>query len=186
MAWTADPLAVLSTFAAAVVAIVLVVALVRAQGLLTFAKMAPHDFAATIAMGSLLATIATGAVPVARGVAALVGVLATQRTIQWWRRHGGAGVVDNTPLLLMADGVVLEENLRRARMAPGDLRAKLREHNVHDVEQVFAVVLETTGDVSVLHGDPATDRLDPSLLEGVRGTPAPQDAPPTWADGATP
>ncbi len=33
-------------------------------------------------------------------------------------------------------------------------------------DQVVAVVLETTGDISVLHGD---DPLDPDLLHGVIG-----------------
>lgn len=31
------------------------------------------------------------------------------------------------------------------------------------------VVLESTGDISVLHGDPSEKRLDPTLLKDVQG-----------------
>ena len=83
-------------------------------------------------------------------------------------RVGAAHVVDNTPLLLMHDGQVLHEHMRDARISERDLQAKLRQAGVTRPEQVLAVVLETTGDVSVLQGD---GPVDPSLLEGVRGVP---------------
>ena len=46
----------------------------------------------------------------------------------------------------------------------GDLIAKLRESNVLDFAEVRAAVLETTGDISVLHGD----ACDEALLRGVQ------------------
>lgn len=171
------------TLLASVIAVVAVVALTRTNGLLSFSKMAPHDFASTIAVGSLLATTATGGVPVAQGLAGLVGVFVTQRVIQLWRRHGGNAVTDNSPQLLMAGSEVLEENLKKAGMAHADLTAKLRENNVTDRERVFAVVLETTGDVSVIHGDPEEGVLDTAMLEHVRATPAAEDWPSTWRRG---
>ena len=185
MAFTVDPMTALATIAAAAIAVVVVVDLTRMNGLLSFAKMAPHDFASTIAVGSLLATTATGAVPVAQGLAGLVGVYATQRAIQRWRRSGGHRVTDNSPLLLMAGEEVLDDNLRKAGMARADLVAKLRESNVTHPRQVMAVVLETTGDVSVLHSDEAGAQLDTRLLENVRGLPDPLDAPAGWDTAAT-
>lgn len=171
------------TLLASAIAVLSVVALTRANGLLSFSKMAPHDFASTIAVGSLLATTATGGVPVAQGLAGLVGVFVTQRAVQLWRRHGGRAVTDNSPLLLMAGSEVLEENLKMAGMAHADLTAKLRENNVTDRDRVYAMVLETTGDVSVIHGEPEEGALDPSLLEHVRATPAEEDWPTTWRRG---
>ena len=66
-----------------------------------------------------------------------------------------------------------------------DLVAKLRESNVTHPRQVMAVVLETTGDVSVLHSDEAGAQLDTRLLENVRGLPDPLDAPAGWDTAAT-
>ena len=53
-------------------------------------------------------------------------------------------------------------------MTEDDIYGKLREANVLDFDQVQAVVLESTGDISVLHGDPRDKRLNPALLQGVK------------------
>lgn len=184
MQFTIDASTGLATLGAAALAVIAVIVLTRLNGLLSFAKMAPHDFASTVAIGSLLATTATGAVPVLQGMAGLVGVYATQRAFQWWRRFGGHRWTDNTPLLLMAGDEVLEDNLHAAGMAHPDLVAKLREANVTDPAQVHAVVLETTGDISVLHGDPLSSHLDPSLLENVRGLPPDAERPASWVESS--
>ena len=49
--------------------------------------------------------------------------------------------------------------------------AKLREANVIDFSQVKAVVLESTGDISVLHTSNDDIELNNDLLEGVRKKP---------------
>lgn len=69
-------------------------------------------------------------------------------------------------MLLMRRGRILHENMRRANVTENDLRSKLREANVTRREQVDAVVLETTGDMSVMHGDPG-DILEDWLLDEV-------------------
>ncbi len=74
-------------------------------------------------------------------------------------------MIDNRPLLLMVGREMLDDNLRQARVTADDLRSKLREANVLNYDQLRAVVLEQTGDVSVLHGDAD---LDPDLLSNVR------------------
>lgn len=176
----------LATVGASVVAVFAVVLLTRLNGLLSFAKMAPHDFAATIAIGSLLATAATGSIPVGQALVALGAVFATQRVLQRWRRHGGMRVIDNAPLLLMAGPEVLEDHLDAAGITQEDVVAKLREANVTDPEQVHAVVLEATGDVSVLHGDTTADQLDTGLLAGVRGCPDDADRPASWTTSSDP
>lgn len=183
MQFLADAPTLLATLGAAALAVVAVVVLTRLNGLLTFAKMAPHDFASTVAVGSLLATTATGGVPVLQGLAGLVGVYLTQRVLQRWRRAGGRTVTDNEPLLLMAGSEVLDDHLEKAGMARADLLTKLREANVTDPSQVYAVVLETTGDVSVLHGDTAGRQLDVGLLDGVHGQP--DEPPSSWTATTT-
>jgi len=63
----------------------------------------------------------------------------------------------------MTDGEILHETLRATRVAEEDLIAKLREANGLDLAPVRAAVLETTGDISVLHGD----HMDRQILKGV-------------------
>tara|TARA_R110002049_G_scaffold302713_2_gene496073 strand:- start:14711 stop:14998 length:288 start_codon:yes stop_codon:yes gene_type:complete len=80
--------------------------------------------------------------------------------------------ISNSPLLLMKDNEILERNLKHARIEKSQLLAKLREANVTKFDQVLAVVLESTGDISVLHK--STDdniQIDTDILEGVRLNP---------------
>lgn len=68
----------------------------------------------------------------------------------------------------MDGGEILYENLKYARIEKTQLIAKLREANVIDYSQVKAVVLEATGDISVLHSSDKAVELNQELLEGVR------------------
>ncbi|MDX1566468.1 MAG: DUF421 domain-containing protein [Longimicrobiales bacterium] len=146
--------------------------LTRASGLRSFSKLSSFDFAITVAFGSIIGGVAASddpaLVPAAAGLAALytlqMVVSAIRRRIPAFSR-----VVDNQPLLLMAGAEVIDENLRSAKLTRADLRAKLREANVIRYDEIFAVVMETTGDVSVLHGRAEEDRLEMGLLDGVVG-----------------
>lgn len=141
------------------------VAYVRIAGLRSFSKMSAFDFAVTVAMGSLLATVAMSGSSLLDGLTAASALLGAQVVLALLRSRLGLGsLVDNEPLLLMVGPHMLEENLRRARVTPDDLRAKLREANVRSYDEVRCVVFETTGDVSVVHGE---GPVDPDLLRDV-------------------
>lgn len=144
-----------------------IILLVRIVGLRSFSKMTNFDFVMTVAMGSLLAGASqsqqlTGFL---QALAAMASLFAAQycvsRLRQWSRRLDT--LVQNTPTLLMKDGVILHDALRRTRVAEEDLIAKLREANALEISSVRAVVLETTGNISVLHGD----HVDDALFKGV-------------------
>ena len=141
----------------------------RVFGLRSFSKMSSFDFAMTIAIGSLFATtIATPSPPLLLSLVCFGLLFLGQKSISLARgRAAMQQAVDNSPILLMAHGEILHENLRRANVTEDDLRGKLREANVLDYHEVKAVVFETTGDVSVMRGD-AGRSLNPDLLRGVR------------------
>ena len=144
---------------------------VRVSGLRSFAKMSSFDFAVTVAIGSLLASIVLNPDrSFVHGLIAVAALLAAQVVIALGRRSSEAfrGLVDNEPLLLMDGPVILEANLKAGRVTRNDLIAKLREANVLQFSQVRAVVLEATGDISVLHAQQDGAALEPRVLEGVR------------------
>ena len=145
-----------------------VVVCVRLIGLRAFSKMTSFDFVTTIAIGSLLAGCvqATGWAALLQALTAISALLGIQYLVSRARsrRNGFAGVIDNRPDLLMRDGVFRDAALRRTRTTRSDVMAKLREANVLHLGDVRAVVLEATGDISVLHGE----TLDDLLLAGVR------------------
>ena len=145
-----------------------VTALVRFIGLRSFSKMTAFDFVATVATGSLLANAASATEWSAfyQPVIAIGSILGIQWLLALLRRRSAAAkfLLENEPLLLMLDGQFLPVALERSRITQADIVAKLREANVIDFKSIRAVVLETTGDLSVLHGE----SLDRSLLDGVR------------------
>ena len=65
----------------------------------------------------------------------------------------------------MDGDTILYDNLKKAKIKKNDLLSKLREANVLNTRQIRAVVLETTGDISVLHGE---GKLEDDLLKDVQ------------------
>lgn len=146
-------------------AVVAVIALARINGLRSFSKMSSFDFALTVATGSVLATMMTSAKTPWPGLVALLTLFAARFVIsllrERWKITGH--LTDNTPLMLFYEGRLFKENLALARVTEDEVRGKLREANAITKDCVRAVVLEATGDVSVLHGE----TLDMDVLKGV-------------------
>lgn len=153
------------------VALGFVIVLVRIIGLRSFSKMTAFDFIVTLATGSLVATAAaasewTGFV---QALGAIAVLMALQAFLAVLRRASGGyrSILANEPLLLMRDGRFRDEAMAASRVSRDDVMEKLRAAGVVDMEDVRAVVLETTGDISVLQGN----HLDDTLLTGVRDRP---------------
>lgn len=163
---TVDPL--LRGLILTVLAMVWVVILVRVNGLRSFSKMTNFDFVMTVAVGSLLAgaSQSTGWTTFAQTLAAMAALFLVQHLTARLRKASSTfeSLIQNRPVVLMRDGRIIEEALVETRVARDDLIAKLREANVLDLSEVRAVILETTGDVSVLHGESCAD----DLLQGTK------------------
>lgn len=150
----------------------------RLAGLRSFSKMSSFDFAITVSIGSLVATVILSKdPPLVQGAVGLAMLFGIQFLVSYLRSrsNGFAHIVDNDALLLMAGAEVLHQNLEEARVTVDDLRAKLREANVIHPEEVRAVVMESTGDISVLHAAPDGSALDLRLFDDVRGAEALND-----------
>lgn len=164
LATSADQLLII--FASSVGIFVTVITYTKIAGLRSFSKMSSFDFAMTVAVGSMIATVALAQVSLIEGMVALAALYVTQIFIALLRRFRlFKQAVDNTPLLLVANGKMLTENMKTARITEEDLKSKLREANIIRLSSVRAVVFETTGNVSILSGD---GDLDMQLLSGVR------------------
>ena len=170
--FTASPESLIAIAISAVGVYAAVLFYTRLVGLRSFAKMSSFDFAMTVAIGSMLASsilTRTPSLPQALvGIGMVYGLQhVVGRARQRWRAV--ERVVDNQPILLMDGPRVLHANLRAASVTEDDLRSKLRAAGVCRLTDVHAVVFETTGDVSVLHGEHAPDAW---LLDDLRQGPA--------------
>lgn len=142
----------------------------RIAGLRTFSKMSSFDFAITVAFGSLLATTVVSEKPhVFQATVALAALFALQFMISWTKSRSRvfSKLVNNEPIVLMTNRGFVHDNLRKARVTEDEIRDKLRSSNVLQFSEVKAVIFETTGEISILHG--SSDLiLDPEVVANVR------------------
>ncbi len=165
-----DPL--LETMIGSIMMFLIIILLTRIIGLRSFAKFTVYDFAFTIAIGSIIASTLTSRTSIVHGSVAIASLLFLTYIFSTLQKIIPAlsSTISNKPIMLMRGNQILEENLKYARIERSQLIAKLREANVSRLNQVKAVILETTGDISVLHKLTDTDdqSIDSLILDGVR------------------
>jgi uncharacterized membrane protein YcaP (DUF421 family) len=119
----------------------------------TLAEMSIFDFAVAVAVGSIIGRVSTAREPsYIQGLAALLTLLAAHHVITFARARSARVKrwVERPPRVLMRDGHVFLDALRREHLTEADLMRKLREHDVHTLDEVDLVVLEAGGGFSVL------------------------------------
>ena len=91
----------------------------------------------------------------AGGLVAAGVLIAWHRAIDWWRlrNRGVAKLLAGEGIMLIHNGQVLAEHLRRAGITRDELRQGLREHGVSDIATVMLAVLEPDGAISVVQYD---------------------------------
>ncbi|GAA0871091.1 DUF421 domain-containing protein [Gangjinia marincola] len=143
-----------AVFLGAIIMYIALIAFTRIFGLKSFSKMTGFDFINTIAIGNIFAmAIGTGDPKILIGIV-IIGLLYLFNyliTYIQYKSNTAQKVLDNKPVLLMRNGELLKENIEQCKVTIDEIRGKLREANVLELSQVRAMVLETTGDVSVLH-----------------------------------
>jgi uncharacterized membrane protein YcaP (DUF421 family) len=127
------------------------------------------SIASGMALGALIAT--AGVASSWHGFATALGAITALFLLRWllarWRARSRLGqhVLGNEPVMLMEHGRFIEAALLGERIARADIYAKMREANVLDPSSVRAVVLERTGDISIIKDDP----LDDAILGDISG-----------------
>lgn len=152
--------------ALALIAVLWTVLLVRIVGLRSFSKMTNYDFVTTVATGSIIAQAATRSdwLEYLAALGAIAGVFFAQYLLARMRQASDTAqdLIRNRPVLLVRHGRFCEAALAQTRVSKENILGKIRAANVGSMENVGAVVLETTGDISVLSGE-----VDPRLLDSV-------------------
>lgn len=143
----------------------------RLMGLRSFSKLSSHDFAMTVGVGSILASTVLSKDPsLLQGLTAMACLFIFQAIISFLRRKSQPvkNLVDNPAIILMAHGEYIWDNLKEANLAKSDVQEVLRKNGLKNPEQVFAVVMETTGDMSVIKQDNQAPDMQLSLFDDIR------------------
>lgn len=141
---------------------------VRIFGQRLLATMSAFDLVAVIAFGSVIGRAALADTPrLASGVIALATLLVIQASVGLFRTTAfGQRIVSNPALMLVANGQVLNSNLRRGHITQPELVSHLRQAGIRDLSEVGAAILEPRGTISIIRsGVPISNEI----LTGVVG-----------------
>jgi uncharacterized membrane protein YcaP (DUF421 family) len=144
---------IIRTIVATVSTYLALIVLLRMAGPRTLAKWYAFDLIVTVALGSTFATgVLAKDVTVAQAVVGFVVLIGLQfiiaRTVVRCSRF--RAVVNPPPTMVLRDGKLLPQAMRRMRVAEADIRAAVRQSGMASIEDVGAIVLEADGTFSVI------------------------------------
>jgi uncharacterized membrane protein YcaP (DUF421 family) len=145
-----------------------VVALLRLVGQQALAKMSGFDVVFTVTLGSVIATVAvTREITVSEGLTALLVMLGLQEVLRFLQSRylPAHHLVRQPPRVLLWNGMLLEDRLRKHSVSADEIRAAVRKAGLRSLDDALAVVLENDGDWSVI--PKGKDHSDESALFGL-------------------
>lgn len=141
--------------------------ILRASGKRTLSKMNAFDFVVTVALGSSLATVALNTnISLANGVLVFFLLIFLQYLISWLavRIPAVKKIITSQPALLLYQGKILPDVLKHERITKEELYMQARKKGFGSLEEVGIIVLETTGDLTLM---PKTENLEAQTLQDV-------------------
>src|SRR5204863_6334516 len=137
----------------AIVLFAAVYLLLRVVGRRELAQMAPIDFVLLIVLGDAIQQgLTQDDYSVTGAMIVITTIAAIQVSVSWFAfrfkrvRH----FLEGEPLVLVQDGELLNENLRRARLAPEELAEEARISQVASLSDVAWAILEPSGKISFI------------------------------------
>ncbi|MDT0575213.1 DUF421 domain-containing protein [Croceicoccus sp. F390] len=144
---------VVSTALMTVAAYLCLIIVLRIAGKRSLSKLNPFDFVVTVALGALLASIILQpGTALIDGLVAVAGLLLLQGLVASMCRKSArfARLVRSPPRLLLTDGVIHENALKREGITRAEVEAAIRKNGHGRIEDVTAVVVESNGKLSVI------------------------------------
>lgn len=166
--WSSEPSKIINMLIIAAIFYVIMVVFLRISGKRSLAKMNMFDFVVTVALGSILANIALAGTPLLDGILVIALLLGLQFAISWLSVRYDAidRILKPEPTLLFYDGEYIEKALKSERVSRRELDEQIRGNGFTGKGEVFAIVLETTGELTVI-GQKEAEREDFSAMEVV-------------------
>jgi uncharacterized membrane protein YcaP (DUF421 family) len=132
---------------------VLILAVTRAVGRRELSSMEPFDLILLVVIGDLVqqgVTQSDYSLTGATIVISTLAVLTVATAYLSFRFRALRPLLEGEPVVLVADGEILDRNLRRQRVTREELRAEARQQGIGSVADVRFAILETNGKISFL------------------------------------
>tara|TARA_R110002012_G_scaffold176161_1_gene341045 strand:- start:22387 stop:22905 length:519 start_codon:yes stop_codon:yes gene_type:complete len=127
--------------------------LLRISGKRTLSKMNAFDFVVTIALGSCLASISLNkSVALIDGVLAISLFISMQFIFTYLSVHikGFRTLVTSRPVIVFYKGQFLDKELKKQRLTNEEVYNECRLKGYANLDKVYLVILESTGEISVI------------------------------------
>ena len=150
-----------------------IIILVRISGKRTTSQMNNFDWIITVALGGLVSSgILLKDVSVADAMIAAGWLIFLQwiMTTVILRSELICRLVKAKPTLLVDNGEMISENMKKERISEAEILAALRENGLHELSQAKWVVLETDASFSVIAANDSRPS-EPQILSNVGGRP---------------
>ena len=130
---------------------VLIFVVTRSVGRRELSSMEPFDMILLVVIGDLVQQGVTQSDYSLTGATTVIATLALLTVFTAWlsfRVRRLRPLLEGEPVVIVADGRILERNLRRQRMTVEELEAEARQQQVTSLGDVRFAVLETNGRIS--------------------------------------
>jgi len=131
----------------------ILVFLLRISGKRTLSKMNQFDFIITVAFGSTIASILLQKnITLIEGITALALLIFLQFAVTWTsvRFSFVDKLIKSEPALVFYRGKFLKGNMKSERVTESEIYQAMRSKNVTNIKDVYQVILETNGSLSVM------------------------------------
>ncbi|WP_188462410.1 YetF domain-containing protein [Marivirga lumbricoides] len=159
------------TFIIGVLSYIVLIILLRSSGKRTLSKMNAFDFVITIALGSTFANlILNKSVSLADGAVAFFTLIFLQYAITWLsvRSKRIKHLITSEPVLILYKGELQHRVIKKERITIEEINLSIRKKGISSLEEVDAIILETTGDFTVV---PSIKTENTGVLDDVNNFP---------------
>ena len=135
----------------------LILVITRVVGRRELSSMEPFDLILLVVIGDLVQQGVTQSDYSLTGATMVIVTVALLTVVTAWlsfRFRRLRPVLEGDPIILVADGRILERNLRRQRMTVQELGTEARLAQIDSLDDVRYAVLETNGKLSFLTASP--------------------------------
>src|SRR3954469_15504824 len=130
---------------------VLIFVVTRAVGRRELSSMEPFDMILLVVIGDLVQQGVTQSDYSLTGATTVIATLALLTVLSAWlsfRVRRLRPLLEGAPIVIVADGRVLERNLHRQRMTLEEVEAEARQRQIRSLDEVRFAVLEANGTIS--------------------------------------
>ena len=146
----------LISFIRTIILYTILIVVIRLMGKRQLGEMEPMEFVVTMLLANLAAVpMQETGIPLLSGLIPILVVLSMELLLSVLVYHsvGARRLLCGKPVILMENGRLLQENLKKTRITPDELTECLRIEGSTDLASVKYAILETSGQVSVLPYD---------------------------------